>query len=137
MHNAFVQRLLVDGMNVIGSRPDGWWRDRDAAVRRLLARLQSLATIEDVEVTLVLDGWAPAGGPDEGQHGEVCVLIAREAAYATADDYIVDLLRRGTMERPVEVVTSDRALQARVRRLGADVGSPRALLARLDAIDAE
>ncbi|HWG72643.1 MAG TPA: hypothetical protein VG184_01170 [Acidimicrobiales bacterium] len=26
-------RLIVDPMNVVGARPDGWWRERDAAVR--------------------------------------------------------------------------------------------------------
>jgi hypothetical protein len=51
-----VRRLMVDGMNVIGSRPDGWWRDRDGAVRRLLARLQELAASTGDDVTLVLDG---------------------------------------------------------------------------------
>ena len=48
--------LVVDGMNVIGSRPDGWWRDRDRAARRLLARLQAWAAETGDKVTLVLDG---------------------------------------------------------------------------------
>ena len=42
-------RLIVDGMNVIGSRPTGWWRDRPAAARRLIAQLQALALIADSE----------------------------------------------------------------------------------------
>ena len=49
-------RTVVDGMNVIGSRPDGWWRDRDAAARRLLVRLQHAATRSHDALTLVLDG---------------------------------------------------------------------------------
>ena len=42
-------RLIVDGMNVIGSRPTGWWRDRPAAARRLIAQLQALALTADSE----------------------------------------------------------------------------------------
>jgi selenocysteine lyase/cysteine desulfurase len=34
--------LLVDAANVVGSRPDGWWRDRAGATARLLARLAAL-----------------------------------------------------------------------------------------------
>jgi predicted RNA-binding protein with PIN domain len=85
-------------------------------------------------VTLVLDGWAPAAGPGEGRHEDVLVLIAREASYDTADDYIVDLLRGARRDASVEVVTSDRALQQRARAHGAVIGSPRALLERLDAL---
>ena len=43
-------------MNVIGSRPDGWWRDRDGAVRRLVARLQRLAATGGSPITVVADG---------------------------------------------------------------------------------
>jgi predicted RNA-binding protein with PIN domain len=128
-----VEHLVVDGMNVIGSRPDGWWRDRDAAARRLLGRLQLLVARGEIEVTLVLDG-ASSRLLGEGMHDGVPVLFARDAGVATADDRIVALLRGGAHE-DTQVVTSDRALQARVRELGATVSSPRALLARLDAID--
>ena len=31
--------LVVDGNNVMGSRPDGWWKDRAGAARRLVAQL--------------------------------------------------------------------------------------------------
>src|SRR4029450_1571918 len=49
-------RIVVDGMNVIGSRADGWWRDRDGAARRLLRRLQRALTHTDDVLTLVLEG---------------------------------------------------------------------------------
>ena len=49
-------RMVIDGMNVIGSRADGWWRDRDAAALRLLGRLQHAATRTRDAFTLVLDG---------------------------------------------------------------------------------
>ena len=48
--------LVVDGMNVIGSRPDGWWRDREAASRRLVDRLERLVRADGAEVTVVFDG---------------------------------------------------------------------------------
>lgn len=31
--------LIVDGANVVGSRPDGWWRDRAGATARLRDQL--------------------------------------------------------------------------------------------------
>ena len=65
-------RLVVDGMNVIGSRPDGWWRDRDGAVRRLLAKLQALAHTDGDDITLVLDG-RPLPDVSEGEHDGVQV----------------------------------------------------------------
>src|SRR4051794_7041159 len=50
-----VPRYLVDGMNVIGSRPDGWWRDRGGAMRRLVADLERFAAAHpDDEVVVVL-----------------------------------------------------------------------------------
>ncbi len=64
-----VERYLVDGMNVIGSRPDGWWRDLDAAVRRLARCLAAWQAAEGVEVTVVFDGRPPPGldGVDLGE----------------------------------------------------------------------
>src|SRR5690242_20378972 len=50
------RRWIVDGMNVIGSRPDGWWRDRPAAMRALAERLGAYAAETGDEVTVVFDG---------------------------------------------------------------------------------
>jgi uncharacterized protein YaiI (UPF0178 family) len=123
--------VVVDAMNVIGSRPDGWWRDRDAAVRRLARALAGLATRDAVEVTLVVDGRPQAGLP-EGRHHGVEVVYARRAGRDAADDRIVDLLEAG---HPAdEVVTADRELRERVAALGVAVTGPRALLARLDEL---
>ncbi len=77
-------RYLVDGMNVIGSRPDGWWRDRDGAARRLLARLQQLAAASDDELTLVLDG-RPLADLPEGVPAGVEVVYARRPGAAGAE----------------------------------------------------
>src|SRR3954466_9131783 len=49
-------RWLVDGMNVVGSRPDGWWRARDGAMRRLVADLDAFAAATAEPVAVVFDG---------------------------------------------------------------------------------
>ena len=123
--------LLVDGMNIIGSRPDGWWRDRDGAVRRLLARLQVLARASDDTFTLVLDG-RPLTDLPEGEHDGVEVAYARRRGRNAADDRIVELVRESPTPSALAVITSDRALADQVRALGAEVSGARSLLARLD-----
>jgi predicted RNA-binding protein with PIN domain len=126
-----VTRRVVDGMNVIGSRPDGWWRDRDGAALRLLGRLGRMAARGE-PVTLVLDG-RPIPGLPEGEHEGVEVLYARRAGRDAGDDRIVELVR----EAPdaLCVVTSDRALRQRVQALGASVEGASTLLDRLDRLD--
>ena len=47
---------LVDGMNVVGSRPDGWWRDRRGAMRALAERLALFAETSGDSVAVVFDG---------------------------------------------------------------------------------
>lgn len=125
------RRLVVDGMNVIGSRPDGWWRDRDGAVRRLLSRLQRLHERDHDEVTLVLDGRALTDLP-EGSHNGVRVLYARRRGRDAADDRIVETVAGDDDPASLQVVTSDRGLRARVAPLGARAVGARELLLRLD-----
>jgi predicted RNA-binding protein with PIN domain len=112
-----VMRLLVDGMNVIGTRADGWWRDRDAAMARLVDRLErwSAASGDDVTVvferkprqplrsTLIEIAHAPKPGPN------------------AADDEIVRLVRADDDPHTIRVVTSDHTLENLVRGLGATV----------------
>ena len=127
--------LVVDGMNVIGSRPDGWWRDRDGAVLRLFARLVRLAEAgDDDAVTVVLDG-RPLDELPEGAHRGVNVAYARRAGRDAADDRIIELLRDLPDPSAVRLVTSDRALAGRARDLGATVGGARELLTRLDRLE--
>ncbi|MCZ7526819.1 MAG: hypothetical protein M5U14_10825 [Acidimicrobiia bacterium] len=123
-------RLVVDAMNVVGSRPDGWWRDRAAATRRLLERLQGLARSGE-EVTLVVEGRAARGLP-EGDHGGVLVRRARHSGADAADDLVVELVAGDPDPASLVVVTADRALRRRVEALGARVGGPTELLDRLD-----
>jgi hypothetical protein len=119
-------RWLVDAMNVIGSRPDGWWRDRDAAVRRLLEQLRGL----DEHVTVVLDA-----GPGElaGRDEALEVVIAPRRARNAADDEIVRLVAEAPDPASLRVVTSDGALAARVRELGAEVEGAGSFRRRLDS----
>jgi predicted RNA-binding protein with PIN domain len=115
--------LVVDGNNVIGSVADGWWRDRPAAVRRLLARLQCLGE----PATLVLD----VAQPDlfEGDHGAITIRYATRRGRDAADDLIRELV---AADPSVTVVTSDRALRRDVEAAGAAVIGAGTLLATLD-----
>lgn len=124
--------LVVDAMNVIGSRPDGWWRDRPAAVRAFVANIDAFVQQTGRPVTVVVDG-RPLDGLPEGRHGHVEVAYARRRGPDAADDRIVELLHeRGTA---AEVVTSDRELEARVAALGARTSRPGALLRALDRLE--
>jgi hypothetical protein len=118
---------LVDAMNVIGSRPDGWWRDRDGAVRRLLDQLAVLAAEDDV--TVVLDAGDPALAR---RAGRLEVVLAPRRGRDAADDEIARRLAAEPDPASWRVVTSDRALAARARALGAGVESAGAFLRRLE-----
>ena len=104
-------RWIVDASNVIGSRPDGWWRDRPGATRRLIAALEAFGE----PVTVVLD--APVELDDPG----VEVVVARRRGRNAADDEIVRLLEASEDPSEFRVVTSDRDLADRARALGAEV----------------
>jgi hypothetical protein len=121
-------RWIVDGMNVIGARPDGWWRDRPGAVRRLHEALLG-ATAEGESIVLVLDGpgRAVAGEPRSG----VRTVVAPSPGPNAADREIVRLVEADPAPAEVRVVTSDRALAERVRELGAGVEGAGAFRRRL------
>lgn len=129
-----MERLVIDAMNVIGSRPTGWWRDRAGATRRLVARAEALAgTGEVAEVTVVVDG-RPVDGLPEGRRGALRLLYAPRRGRNAADDRIVELVGADAEPGSLCVVTSDRQLAARVRALGASVAGAGALLQKLDAL---
>ena len=83
-------RHFVDGNNVMGSRPDGWWRDRRGAARRLAEQVSALARAEGGEWTLVFDGSPPKDGAP-GFEG-LAVEYAASRGRNGADDHIVRLL---------------------------------------------
>src|SRR5204862_3588382 len=122
------RRLIVDGNNVIGSRPDGWWRDRPGAARRLIAALQELAWRSGDRISVVLDG-RPLPDVPEGVHDGVLVAYATRAGRDAADDRIVAEVEHDPDPPSLVVVTSDRALAQRVRALGARVEHAGTLLA--------
>ena len=128
--------VVVDAANVIGSRPDGWWRDRAGAVARLRDQLAVLAAAGSSAAVL--------GGTDGGvrAHPEF-VLVAEGAARdveavpgvavvsaaRSGDDAVVDVAtQRQGGPRAVVVVTADRELRERVRSVDATTVGPRTLL---------
>jgi len=117
-------KILVDAMNVIGSRPDGWWRDREGAMRRLLDDVREWAS---GPVTIVLDS-----GPDDllGTVGNVTVTRAARRGRNAADDEIVRLVEA---DPDALVVTSDSDLATRVRALGARVEGAGTFRRRLES----
>jgi hypothetical protein len=118
--------LVVDGANVVGSVPDGWWKDRAGAAVRLRDRLLRITGtgVADVpgpvEVVLVVEGRARDIPAAEG------VQLVR--APGSGDDAIVQVVASHASEisdgRTVVVVTADRELRERVRALGATVIGP-------------
>ncbi len=131
-----VARLIVDGMNVIGSRPDGWWRDRPAAARRLARRLEALASASGDELTVVFDGRPGRSGPPERpEGGPLRVLYARRGGRNAADERIAELVADAADPASLTVVTSDAALRREVEALGASVAGASLLLRRLDAFE--
>ena len=118
-------RIIVDGNNVMGSRPDGWWRDRAGAARRLVEQIGAWAT-EDVLV--YFDGAEPPGMPAPAR---VEVRFATRRGRDAADDDIAALVAADAAPERLRVVTSDRELARRVRGHGAEVVGARELLDQL------
>lgn len=111
--------LVVDGANVVGSRPDGWWKDRPGAARRLHEQLLTADTSYD-EIVLVLEGQAKAGVRAGRDHHVRTVHARRDG-----DSAIVDAARAAVGSgSAVVVVTADRALGAAVDVVGARAMSP-------------
>ncbi|MGY6026062.1 NTP pyrophosphohydrolase [Streptomyces spinosirectus] len=111
--------LIVDAANVVGSVPDGWWRDRRGAAERLRDRLAADGLpghAGPLEIVLVVEGAARGVESVPG--------VRVEPAPGSGDDHIVARVA-GAGERPVLVVTADRELRRRVRELGAEVAGPR------------
>jgi hypothetical protein len=107
--------LIVDAANVVGSRPDGWWRDRPGAARRLHEQLTAAALPYD-EVVLILEGAAKAGVPVASDQRARVVHAPGSGDDAIVDE-VVSQLAEDAM-RDVVVVTADRELRDRVDHAG-------------------
>jgi predicted RNA-binding protein with PIN domain len=110
-------RWLIDGMNVIGTRPDAWWRDRRGAMVRLVFLLENWAVANGEDVTVVFE--QPPSPPIRSTVIEVS--HAPRPRRDSADDEIVRMLAADSQPGAVRVVTSDRWLADRVRAAGATV----------------
>jgi predicted RNA-binding protein with PIN domain len=130
VHGGRGERLVVDGMNLIGSRPDRWWTDPDRAVRRLIEELDRYASITGEDVTVVFDRQPP--DVPSGAHGAVLVAFATRRGRDAADDEIVRMVAEDRAPDSIRVVTSDRRLVERVRQLGATVTSLSSFRRQLD-----
>jgi hypothetical protein len=146
----------VDVANVMGSRPDGWWRDRAGAAVRLYGEIARLAAsgrlvlpeatgpADDAEFVLVLEGAAKAAAAriraEQAAADAGTAVATQDAVDAAAgrirvveapgsgDDTIVALVRELNPRRAVAVVTADRELADRCRAAGATVLGPGWLL---------
>jgi predicted RNA-binding protein with PIN domain len=121
-------RWLVDGMNVIGTRPDNWWRDRDAAMLRLVDLLERWVAVEGGELTVVFER-----KPSPPIRSSVIeVAHAPKPKRDAADDEIIRRLRADPQPSAVRVVTSDRWLADRALALGATVEGAESFRNRLE-----
>lgn len=113
-------------MNVVGCRPDGWWRDRRGAMTRLADALRGV----EAPVCVVFDGRAWPGAPEDGHGLEVRFAPGGRDA---ADDEIARMVAAASDPGSLRVVTSDAALAARVRAAGAAVEGARGFRDRLES----
>lgn len=121
-------RWLIDGMNVIGTRPDAWWRDRDAAMLRLVDILERWAAAEGEEVAVVFE--RPPRPPIRSTVIEV--LHAPRPGRDAADREIMRLLSADPRPSSVRVVTSDRWLAERASAIGATVEGSASFRSRIE-----
>jgi predicted RNA-binding protein with PIN domain len=121
-------RWFVDGMNVIGTRPDAWWKDRDAAMARLVDQLERWVAESGEDVTVVFE--RPPSPPIHSTMIEIA--SAPRPRRDAADEEIVRRLKAEPDPSDVRVATSDRWLAEQAWSLGASVEGARAFRARIE-----
>ena len=129
--------VVVDAANVMGSRPDGWWRDRAGAARRLVTDAAAIARLgipadqlpDGLERALLRHWWPQVVVVVEGAARPVALeasTVTVVAAPGSGDDEIVAQVEQARLESaPVLVVTADRELRSRCTRAGAAIVGPR------------
>jgi predicted RNA-binding protein with PIN domain len=123
-----VVRWLIDGMNVIGTRPDAWWRDRHRAMVGLVDMLERWAAAGGEEVTVVFE--QPPVPPIRST--VIDVAHAPKPRRDSADDEIMRLLAAAAEPGTIRVVTSDHWLGQRVRATGATVEAAASFRSQLE-----
>jgi predicted RNA-binding protein with PIN domain len=119
---------VIDGMNLIGSRPDRWWNDPDRAMKSMAGTLGEYVKRTGDPVVLVFDRRPADFQPPPGLE----VVFASRRGRDAADDEIERFVARSREPRRLRVVTSDKRLATNVEKLGAKVVSSGAFRARLD-----
>ena len=122
------RRLVVDAMNVIGSRPTGWWRDRRGAMAGLVEELARYAAAD----RRARSRWCSTRGRFDARGTAESTCASPGAGADAADDAIVEMVAADAEPSSLVVATSDKRLAARVRMLGAETMSSGALLRELD-----
>ncbi|MGH2729805.1 MAG: NYN domain-containing protein [Actinomycetota bacterium] len=123
-------RWLIDGMNVIGTRPDGWWNDPDVAMAEMAYTLGEYARQTGDEVTVVFDRKPREFPPVEGAR----VVFASWKGRNAADHEIEMMLEHEADPSTLHVVTSDKRLADKVRALGVRVVSSGRFRDRLEEL---
>ena len=134
MTQAAQSRGFVDGNNVMGSRPDGWWRDWAGAARRLVAEIVPLALSHGGAWTIVFDGHEPPAMPPSPE----CLTVVHtgHGRRDGADDRIVELVHERSDQAASLVYTSDAKLRTRVKALGTQVMGSGTLLSQIATLRA-
>jgi len=123
------RRWMVDAMNVIGTRPDRWWNDPDAAMRRMTRWIDRFAAQTGDDVTVVFDKKVSGVEAENVQ-----VVFAKWKGRNAADHEIEVLVAADPEPQTLSVVTSDKRLAERVKAAGARVVSSGRFRKRLDAV---
>ena len=123
-------RWLIDGMNVIGTRPDAWWKDRHASMVRLVYLLEGWAASTGDDVTIVFE--QPPSPPITSTVIEIA--YAPRPRRDSADDEIVRRLAADAEPGTIRVVTSDNWLADRVHAAGATVEPAASFRTQLEAV---
>ena len=130
-----MRRWVVDAFNVLGARPDGWWRDRPGALGRLMDEIIRWRAATGEPVLVMIDGRPHPMGPPEGTWYGIDTRYTGRSDRDAADDAIVDLLHHDSelaaLRADVIVATSDRDLVGRVTALGATTEGAGAFRRRL------